>query len=89
MARDATVRRRGQLKRQRRLLTRLAVSLDTLLRLKLRIPLRAGLGHSLPVPPARARWLLQELAAGQLPLERLVDAAAGEEEPVSSPESPL
>ena len=47
-----------------RLLGRLAISVNTLLRLKLRLPLPSHLKHTLPIPPLEAHRLLRRLARG-------------------------
>ena len=59
------MRARGSCQRQRRLLHRLTVSVDTLLRLHLQLPQDTELSHSLPISPADTLRLLELLAAGQ------------------------
>ena len=70
------VKRRSESKRQRRLLLRLATSVDTLLRLRFRLPLNPNCQHTFPVSPTEARQLLQLLASG-VSVEALV-ATEGE-----------
>ena len=64
--------------RRRRLLLRLSTTCDTLLRLKLRIPVNSSLRHSLPIPPARAHRLLCLIAQRssiEAPLDDVVTEA--------------
>ena len=61
---DEKVQVRSDSQQQRRLVTRLCVSVETLLRLRLDLPTSPKLKNSPPVPPAEARRLLQLLADG-------------------------
>ena len=69
------VHKRTEERERGRRLVRLAVSVDTLLRLKLRLPVPPNLNHTLPIPPSEARRLLRRLAAGRDILDETCTAA--------------
>ena len=58
------VKRRAEPQRQRRLLLRLATSVGTLLRLRLRYSHDPNTRHSFPIPPALALHILKLLSEG-------------------------
>ena len=64
------VKARSKPQRQRRLVTRLSVSTETLLRLHFDLPISPELSHTLPLRPTEAVRLLRELAAGT-PIDEL------------------
>ena len=77
---------RSKGKRQRRFLIRLAISLETLLRLKLGYQVRSEIGHSLPVRPSRVINILKLLVSG-IPLDDIVSDSDTEAEPEKPPGS--
>ena len=56
--------RRSSEARQRRLLCRLSISLNTLLRLRLHLPIDNSLHHTLPIAPSRALEILRQIVLG-------------------------
>ena len=64
--------------RQRRLLLRLSRTCDTLLRLRLCLPIDSSLRHTLPISPARALELLRLIAEG-VSIAELADQEVEEE----------
>ena len=71
------VHERSDESERRRLLVRLAVSVNTLLRLTLRLPLPSHLQQTLPVRPSEAYKLLRRLATGQ---DILIDTCSPSQE---------
>ena len=70
--------KRSNAARQRRLLLRLSRTCDTLLRLRLRLPIDSSLRHTLPISPARALELLRLIAEG-VSIAELADQEVEEE----------
>ena len=66
---------RGASREGNRRLTRLAVSVDTLLRLHLRLPAAEDLRHCLPLAPAGCIAFLQEVVAAAQVADHAVNAA--------------
>ena len=50
--------------RQRRLLLRLAITCNTLLRLRINLPIDNSLHHTLPIAPSRALEILRQIVLG-------------------------
>ena len=64
-------RTRAEPQRQRRLITRLSVSIESLLRLRLGLPPTPGLRHAIPIRPTVVQYLLERLSEGIGELELL------------------
>ena len=62
---------RSESQRQRRLITRLSISIETLLRIRLGLQSIPDLRHSLPIRPPVVAHLLRRLAEGASDLELL------------------
>ena len=62
---------RSESQRQRRLITRLSISIETLLRIRLGLQSIPDLRHSLPIRPTVVAHLLRRLAEGASDLELL------------------
>ena len=73
------MRKRSGVQRRRRLQTRLCLSVETLLRLQLRLPL-PDKQHHLPVRPSQTLKILQLLSLGALDLDCDLDLDLLEEE---------
>ena len=74
------VRARGEAKRQRRLLLRLATSTHTLLSLKLGLGVNPDIRHTFPIPPSLTVKILKLLAEGRSIEEALQLEEGGNEE---------
>ena len=73
-------RTRVEPQRQRRLITRLSVSIESLLRLRLGLQPISGLRHAIPIHPIVVQYLLERLSEGigELELLHLFEASENE-----------